>query len=222
MSGMKVIVINGSPRKTWNTAELLKKAAEGAASEGAETKIIHLHDLNFKGCSSCFACKRNNSKWIGHCAMKDDLTGVLEEILTSDVLLIGSPIYLWDVTGETRSFFERLVFMNLSYEKSHRSDFAGKISTGFIYTMNVTEDVMDACGYRYVFEAQQKFLAEILNGTSEYLVAADTYQFDDYSKYNASKFDEKHKARVKAEQFPLLAQKAFEMGARLTTIAKKQ
>ncbi|WP_024345895.1 flavodoxin family protein [Lacrimispora indolis] len=213
---MKVIAVNGSPRKTWNTAELLKKALEGAASTGADTKLIHLYDLNFKGCTSCFACKRENSKWVGHCAMKDDLTDVLEEILTSDVLLIGSPIYLWDVTGETRSFFERLVFANLSYDKSHRSDFAGKISTGFIYTMNITEDMVDQCGYRYIFEAQQRFLTEILNGTSEYLVTADTYQFDDYSKYNASKFDERHKAQVKESLFPVSCQNAFQMGARLT------
>jgi len=59
---MKAIAVNGSPRKTWNTAQLLKKALEGAAGAGAETKIIHLYDLNFKGCTSCFACKRKNSK----------------------------------------------------------------------------------------------------------------------------------------------------------------
>ena len=44
---MKVIAINGSPRKKWNTATVLEKALEGAASEGAETEIIHLYDLNF-------------------------------------------------------------------------------------------------------------------------------------------------------------------------------
>ena len=51
---MKVIAINGSPRKKWNTATLLEKALEGAETEGAETEIIHLYDLNFKGCKSCF------------------------------------------------------------------------------------------------------------------------------------------------------------------------
>ncbi len=45
---MKVIGINGSPRKKWNTSTLLEKALEGAASEGAETELIHLYDLNFK------------------------------------------------------------------------------------------------------------------------------------------------------------------------------
>jgi multimeric flavodoxin WrbA len=54
---MKAIGVNGSPRKKWNTATLLKKALEGAASEGAKTGLVHLYDLDYKGCISCFACK---------------------------------------------------------------------------------------------------------------------------------------------------------------------
>lgn len=76
---MNVIAINVSPRKTWNTATLLEKALDGAKSVGADTELIHLYDLNFKGCTSCFACKIKNGKYIGHCAMKDDLSSVLEK-----------------------------------------------------------------------------------------------------------------------------------------------
>lgn len=123
---MKVISINGSPRKNWNTDILLQKALNGAKSVGAQTEAIHLYDLNFKGCISCFACKKKNSKYIGHCAMKDDLTNVLEKILVSDVLLLGSPIYFGNVTGLMRSFLERLLFSNLSYNEGHRSVFPGK------------------------------------------------------------------------------------------------
>ena len=47
---MKVIGVNGSPRKKWNTAMLLAKALEGAASQGAEVESFHLYDLNYKGC----------------------------------------------------------------------------------------------------------------------------------------------------------------------------
>jgi len=54
---MKVMAFNGSPRKKWNTGTLLEKALEGAASRGAETELIHLYDIDFKGCISCFACK---------------------------------------------------------------------------------------------------------------------------------------------------------------------
>jgi len=65
---MKVMAINGSPRKNWNTATLLEKALEGAASEGAETEIVHLYDLEFKGCTSCFACKLKGGKSLARCS----------------------------------------------------------------------------------------------------------------------------------------------------------
>jgi multimeric flavodoxin WrbA len=59
---MKIIAINGSPRKDWNIATLLNEALEGAASQGAENELIHLYDLNYKGCISCFACKTKGGK----------------------------------------------------------------------------------------------------------------------------------------------------------------
>ena len=59
---MKILAVNGSPRKNWNTATLLGKALEGATSQGAETEFDHLYDLNFKGCQSCFSCKTMGGK----------------------------------------------------------------------------------------------------------------------------------------------------------------
>ena len=70
---MKLIAFNGSPRKKRNTATLLEHACKGAKSEGAKTELIHLYDLDYKGCTSCFACKRIGGKRYGHCAVKDDL-----------------------------------------------------------------------------------------------------------------------------------------------------
>ena len=211
---MKVIAVNGSPRKQGNTSTLLNKALEGAKSEGAETELFHLYDLNFKGCISCFACTRKNSRSIGHCSMRDGLTPVLEKILECDALLLGSPIYFGNVTGEMRSFLERLLFSNLTYNQGERSVFKGKISSGFIYTMNVPEAFIQQIGYDALFQSTAKSL-QLLKGPSEFILAADTYQFDDYSRYEASGFDEKHKAQVRAEQFPLDCQKAFDLGAGL-------
>ena len=216
---MKAIAINGSPRKNWNTATLLKKALEGAESAGAETEMVHLYDLDFKGCTSCFFCKRKNSGFTGQCAMKDDLTPVLERAMASDVILFGSPIYIGYVTGEMKSFMERLLFMNLSYDSPSRTNFKGRISTGFIYTMGIPHDAIDKSGYQFIFDTNKNIMHR-LNGDSEYIISADNYQFDDYSKYFASNFDEKHKAAVKAEIFPEDCRKAFEMGARLCSHVK--
>lgn len=210
---MKVIAINGSPRKNWNTATLLKKALEGAESRGAETELIHLYDLDFKGCISCFACKRIGGESYGSCAMKDDLTPVLKKIEDTDALILGSPIYLGDVTGEMRSFLERLFFQYLVYDKEHSVLFQKKIPTAFIYTMGVNKQQMEMMGYEPIFR-RMEMLLERFFGSAESLYVTDTYQFDDYSKYVSTAFDVEEKERRRKEQFPKDCRKAFETGAK--------
>ena len=144
---MRILAINGSPRKNWNTATLLTKALEGAASQGAETELIHLYDLSFKGCTSCFSCKLKNGKSYGKCAYIDELTPILEKAGEADAIIMGSPIYLGAATGEMRSFLERLVYPYLVYDAERSSLFKKKISTGFIYTMGVPESRMKEMGY---------------------------------------------------------------------------
>lgn len=149
--------------------------------------------------------------------MKDDLTSVLDKILEYDVLLLGSPIYFGNITGEMQSFLERLLFSNLTYNAGHDSIFKGKLSSGFIYTMNVPKDLIKQYNYEGVFRYYE-YCLQRLSGTSEFLICNDTYQFDDYSKYEASMFDEEHKSKVRTEQFPIDCQKAFDMGAKLAAI----
>lgn len=69
---MKTILLNGSPRKNWNTALMLKAAQKGAESVGAETEYIDLFDLSYTGCRSCLACKRKDAERC-KCFWKDDL-----------------------------------------------------------------------------------------------------------------------------------------------------
>jgi multimeric flavodoxin WrbA len=213
---MKIIAINGSPRKKWNTATLLEKALEGAASLGAETELIHLYDLNYKGCISCFACKTRGHKSYGKCVVQDDLTPIFKEIEGVKALILGSPIYFGSATGEMRSFLERLLFPYLMYTDPPQTLFPGEISTGFIYTMNVSEEVMMEWGYVQNFNRTAMVLHRIF-GASETLINCDTYQFEDYSKYVADRFDPEKKAARHRDIFPLECQKAFEMGARFVT-----
>ncbi len=129
---MKIIAFNGSPRKKWNTATLLRKALEGAASQGAKTELVHLYGLDFKGCISCFACKTKGGKSYGKCAVKDDLTPVFRKIEKADAIILGSPIYFGNISGEMRSFMERLLFPYLTYTKPPQSLFPNRIKTWFI------------------------------------------------------------------------------------------
>src|ERR1700690_2187907 len=185
---MKVMAVNGSPRKTWNTATPLKKALKGAASQGAETELIHLYDLNFKGCISCFACKTKGGKSYGRCAVEDDLTPVFRNIEKADAIILGSPIYFGTVSGEMKSFMERLLFPYSTYTNPPQSLFPRKIETGFIYTMSTTEEQVAERGYVQYFKSHEMTLRRIF-GASEYMCSFDTYQFDDYSKVVSERFD---------------------------------
>ena len=211
---MNVIAFNGSPRKKWNTATLLGKALEGAASQGAETELIHLYDLNFKGCKSCFACKTKGGKSYGRCAVKDDLTPIFKRVEEVNAVILGSPIYFGTVSGEMRSFMERLFFPFFTYTDPVQSLFPKKIKTGFIYTMNVTEEEVKKRSYIQHLGIGEMVM-ETLFGASESLFSFDTYQFNDYSKMVADRFDAQKKAGRRKEIFPIDCNKAFDMGERL-------
>jgi multimeric flavodoxin WrbA len=213
-----VIAINGSPRKTWNTATLLEHAIKGAESAGAKTEIVHLYDLDYKGCTSCFACKLNGGPSYGKCAMKDGLTLVLERIRNADALILGSPVYLGTATGEMRSFLERLVFPYLVYDREHSSIFPKKIPTAFIYTLGADEGRAKEMGFDVPIRLTEMLLGRMF-GNSETLQVADTLQFDDYSKYVSSAFDPAAKAQRRREVFPQDCQRAFELGVRLAKAA---
>jgi len=211
---MKVIAVNGSPRKNWNTATLLQHAIDGAKSQGAETEIYHLYDLNFKGCVSCFACKAKNGPSYGVCAVEDDLTPLLKKIKETDAILFGAPLYFGVATGEMRSFMERLMFPYFSYTLPLGTLFPRQIRLGFIFTLGATEELAKKRGYDKYFNSTKISLEKIF-GSGEIVCSYDTLQFDDYSKYVAPCFDPLDKAKKRAEVFPKDCENAFAMGLRL-------
>jgi len=211
---MKVIAVNGSPRKKWNTATLLQKALEGATSPGVGTEIFHLYDLDFTGCISCFACKTIGGPSYGRCAVKDSLTPILEKVEETDVLILGSPFYFGTVTGEMRSFMERLIFPFMTYTDPPKSIFPRKIRTAYIYTFNADEVLAKERGFDQHVAMNEMYLKMVF-GDTESLCSFDTYQFEDYSKVFAPRWDPQKKAKRRAEVFPKDCEKAFEMGVRL-------
>ena len=216
---MQVIAFNGSPRKTWNTATLLQKALEGAASKGATTRMVHLYDLDFQGCRSCFGCKIRGGPSHGRCAIKDDLTPILEEVKVADAIVLGSPVYFWAVTGEMKSFMERLMFPFYLYRKDsdpHRTLFPRTIHSGFIYTMNAAEERFKEVGFEKQISNNEIFMSMIF-GRVESLVCMDTLQFEDYSKIDQDRYDPVAKVSAHQERFPQDCMKAFAMGARFAT-----
>lgn len=213
---MRAIAINGSPRKGWNTAQLLKEALRGAESVGAEVKYVNLYDLSYKGCISCFACKRKGAAPC-RCYLKDDLSPVLEDVLQSDILFLGSPIYFGNVTGGMRSFLERLAFITMTYDDFAARIFQGRIDSAFFFTMNLGDD--GRAMYEPMMQSTVSMLDK-LGGSVEYHAVTNTLQFGDYSKYHAAGFNAADKISHHETQFPKDKAAAFETGVRLASAAR--
>lgn len=219
---VKAMFVNGSPRKQWNTAKMLESAMQGATEAAAECEMVHLYDINFHGCKSCFACKLKNSKTNGVCAIRDDLRPVLERARQCDVLVLGSPVYYSYPTGDLRSFMERLAFPvgTYMYENGKHITLRDKvIPTAMIFTMNCPEDYMKQIGYPTLLEENTKVMADIF-GYSETLYACNTYQFNDYSRYDFNLFSEEDKRRYRDEHFAADLANARDLGRRLVEMAK--
>lgn len=215
----RVVILNASPRKNFNTAKMLKEAQCGAESIGAQTEYYNLYDYNFSGCRSCFACQRKDSSTNGICAIKDDIREILEKCLNSDGIIIGTPVYFSYPTGVFRNFVERLMFANHTYmidkEKGGcKRRLTKTIPTGVIFTMNCPQEMAKQINYDIILEENVRSLNHIM-GYAEGLYAYDTCQFSDFSQYNCDLFDVNHKKEVQQTQFPKDMEKAFVLGKRL-------
>lgn len=196
---------------------LLDKALEGAKVLNPDeivTERIDLYDLDFTGCRSCFACKRIGGKSYGKCAAKDNLHDVLEKLLVSDGIIIGSPIYYRNITGELHSFYERLFFPFTVYSLHSSGIKMKRIPTACIYTMNVTEAEFKRDRYDLYIGLWERFLEGFL-GKPEVMYAFNTYQFDDYTKYVSDYFDERDKASYRECQFSADRETAYQIGQKI-------
>lgn len=216
---MKAIFINGSPRKGWNTHQMVMKAVEGAKDTGAEVQEVDLYDLNFSGCLSCFACKIKGSKTEGGCSYSDDLKPVMDAVKEADVLVLASPVYLGNISAQMNLFWERLMFTNLTYSSYKTEKRMKKLKrSAMIITMGCPEDLMVRMGYKQHFDYMGQQLGYTVGNTpAEMLYLNDAYQFSDYSKYDISpdRADPVAKAKHREKQFPIDLQKAYELGRRL-------
>ncbi len=223
---MKAMFINGGPRKKWSTYQMLEKAMEGAEAQGAEVELVNLYDYDFKGCKSCFACKLKNAKTNGLCAIRDDITPILERTLNADVIVMGSPVYFYFTTGVLKSFMERLMYPVLTYNPKvneetgefELSRLDRTVPTAMIYTTGDTKEGAEA--FRHALDVNGQFLKNIY-GYTETLYSYHTYQFKDYSRYEVMEGVEESRTKQRDEQFPKDLENAYELGKRLVKKARE-
>lgn len=208
-----IVAINASPRTNWNTGTLIREAARGAESEGAEVKIFDLYKLEkFTGCISCFGCKLPAN--IGKCIYQDGLAPVLEKIRHADGLIIGTPNYLGDVSAVFRALYERLIFQYITYKKEPTSYSDRSIPVLFIMTSNAPEEFYTPEGYGKMIAGYQNTLGNFI-GPTKVMISGDTLQVDDYGKYDWTMFDPDAKKARHETVFPEEKQNAFCLGAEM-------
>ncbi|ABK19292.1 flavodoxin family protein [Syntrophobacter fumaroxidans] len=100
---MKIVNVLGSPRENGNSALIAKRFCDRAMKLGAEIRTYTLNKLEYCGCQGCMACKTGLDK----CVLEDDLTEVLEAVRETDVLVMASPVYFWDISGQLKTFIDR-------------------------------------------------------------------------------------------------------------------
>lgn len=102
-SSIKILGLVGSPNINGNTAKLVNAILDGAAENGAEKVIYNLASLNIKGCDACCRCQES-----GCCAIDDDMQELYQEIQVADTVVLGSPVYMWQMTAQTKLLIDRL------------------------------------------------------------------------------------------------------------------
>ena len=112
---MKAVGILGSPRKYGNASKMLDAALEELEQRGFETESIYLMGKNIKYCIGCGTCLAK-----GTCLQKDDMEEIKRKIEESDAVILASPVYYLNVTGQMKTFIDRM----LAY--GHRPTLGGK------------------------------------------------------------------------------------------------
>ncbi|MDY5632661.1 MAG: flavodoxin family protein [Bacteroidales bacterium] len=209
----KIMIIDGGPRKTMNTAKMVEEFAKGAKSMGKDIEVKHvrLYDIDYKGCYACMACKVKGKR-IDSCSMKDGMTEILREASFADGLCFASPIYYGTVTAQTQAFIERLTYPWLSYEDMTKKAAPKRMPTAFIYTMNAGAEQMNYA--EPGMDRTDNLLAMFLP-KPERIMALSTKQVKNYDRYAfhpevAKAHDEWH-----ATHFDEELQHAFDAGKRM-------
>ncbi len=101
---MKILGINGSPRKeASNTRKLVRSVLDGAAELGAETELIDIADRTITFCSGCLTCYTT-----GSCIFDDDAQEIFALMQEADGIVLGSPVYILSITGQLKQLLDRL------------------------------------------------------------------------------------------------------------------
>lgn len=206
----QIVIINASPRKGWNTAQVMESVANGCEEVGAKVEVFDLYKLDrYTGCISCFSCKVGKNE--GVCIYKDGLAPVLEAIRHADGVVIGTPNYLGNPSAGFLSLYERLIFQLITYNKEMPRYKAPLIPVLFVMTSNAGEELYQDGIYQDLLSKYASTLNQFVGPTKTMLIG-NTLQVKDYSRFNWTMFDSQEKQERHETIFPKELKKAFNLG----------
>jgi len=164
---MRIIGCIGSPRRGHNTEALVKQILAGAAEKGAETRDYNLNELDIRGCQACMTCKSEDA-----CAVKDDMSALYDEILVADGLVIGSPVYMWQMSAQTKTFVDRLFALL-------KPDFSTRFKRGLPLVLAFTQGQPDREAFQDYFEQTRRMFEFLGFEVKDSIVAGGTMAKDD-------------------------------------------
>lgn len=150
---MEFVAVLGSPRPSGNSASLALHLLETARASGAGVRSFSLNRLSYRGCQACNACKETSEV----CVLKDDLAEVLEAVVRADVLVLATPVYYGDVSGQMKCFIDRTFsFFTPDFRTAagHRS----RLGTGKKLAFVQTQAHPDEAAFAGIFERYEYFL----------------------------------------------------------------
>ena len=102
---MKVLILNGSPKITGNTAVAINEIVKTFEADGVETKVIHVGNKNIRGCIACGKCGE-----LGHCVFNDEVNEAAAEFEKADGLIVASPVYYASANATLIACLDRLFY----------------------------------------------------------------------------------------------------------------
>jgi multimeric flavodoxin WrbA len=143
---MKIVAVLGSPRPQGNSNTLARAFLQAAAQQGAEVTEYLLNQMDFQGCQGCGACKTKRDT----CILEDALTPVLEAVRDAAVLVLASPVYFGDLSGQLKCFFDR----TYSY---FNPDFSCRMPPGKQVVMVLTQGNPQETEFADIFPRYQRW-----------------------------------------------------------------
>ena len=207
----KVLAINAA-RKNFSTAQLLKKALEGAQSVGAQTEIIHLHDYNVNGCRGCMACKMLKNVPPKSCLQRDELSPILEKAVKADALIVGGPIYMWQPGGYFRCFSERLLYPYLIYGSEKNYFPNKKEKCAVFFSMGAPKEMYPQ--FKKGLDVWEQLYQRTFN-SCEVLRVYRTWHVHDFPKYQLDCLNEPERKKYNDETWDQSLEQAYQIGKKL-------